>query len=64
MEQEYHQQRQQIWELQTLLTNKGGQLTGKEHQLQQKEAAMGVHQQEVQQLRQQLQSSEQGAAEF
>ena len=36
-------------------------MDGKDHQLQRKEAAMATHQQEIQQLRQQLQSSEQAA---
>ena len=50
--------------LQTLLTAKDEHLAGKDHQLQQKEAAMATRQQEIQQLRQQLQSSELVAAEF
>ena len=50
--------------IRTLLTAKDEQLAGKEHQLQQKQAAIAAHQQEIQQLRQQLQSSEQVAAEF
>ena len=61
MEQENHQQRQQILELQTLLTAKDEQLTskddqlaGKDYQLQQKKAAIAAHQQEIWQLRQQL----------
>ena len=63
-EQENQQQRQQNLGLRTLLTAKDEQLAGKDHQLQQKEAAIAAHQQEIQQLRQQLQSSEQVAAEF
>ena len=61
MEQGNHQQRQQIWELQTLLTAKDEQLTskddqlaGKDNQIQQKQAAKTAHQQEIWQLRQQL----------
>ena len=60
-EQENQQQWEQIMGLWTLLTAKDDQLAGKNHQLQQKEAA---HQQEIWWLRQQLQSSEQVAAEF
>ena len=64
-EQENQQRRQQILGLRTLLTAKdeqlAEQLAGKDHQLQQKEVA---HLQEIQQLRQQLQSIEQLAAEF
>ena len=45
-------------------TTKDEQLAGKDHRLQQKEAATAAHQQEIQQLRQQLQSSEQVTAEF
>jgi len=70
-EQENQQQRQQILELRTLLTakddqlaGKDEQLAGKDHQLQQKEEAIATHQQETLQLRQQLQSNEQVAAEF
>ena len=70
-EQENQQQQQQILGLRTLLTAKDDQLAGqdeqlagKDHQLQQKEAAMAAHQQEIQQLRQQLQFSEQVAVEF
>ena len=51
-------------QLQTLkqqLTTKDKQLTGKNHQLKQKEAAIAAHQQEIQQLRQQL---EKVVAEF
>ena len=40
------------------------ELAHKDHRLQQKEAAIAAHQQEIQQLRQQLQSSEQVTAEF
>ena len=64
-EQENQQRRQQILGLRTLLTAKdeqlAEQLAGKDHQLQQKEVA---HLQEIQQLRQQLQSIEKLAAEF
>ena len=60
-EQENQQKQEQIFELRTLLTAKDEQLAGKDHQLQQKEL---VHQQEIQQLRQQLQFSEQVAEEF
>ena len=63
-EQENQQQRQQILGLRSLLTTKDEQLAGKDHQLQQKEAAIATGQQEIQQLRQQLQSSEQVAAEL
>ena len=48
-------------ELQSLLTAKDEQLAGKDHQLPQKET---VYQQEILQLRQQLQSTEEVAAEF
>jgi len=61
----------QILGLRTLLTArneqlaaKDDQLAGKDHQLQQKKVAIVAHQQEIQQLREQLQSSEQVAAEF
>ena len=63
-EQENQQQQHQILGLRTLLTAKDDQLAGKKkrhHYLQQNEAA---HQQEIRQLRRQLQSSEQVAAEF
>ena len=60
-EQENQQQRQQILGLQTFLTTKDEQLADKHHQPQQKEAA---HQQEIQELRQQLHSSEQVTTEF
>ena len=60
-EHENHQQRRQLLRLQTLLTAKDEQLAGKNHQLQQKEGTMATYQQEIQQLRQQLQSSEQVA---
>ena len=60
-EQENQQHQQQILKLETFLTAKDEQLAGKDHQLQQKEEA---HQQEIQQLRQQLQTSEQVTAEF
>ena len=60
-EQENQQKQQQILELQTLLAAKDAQLN---YELQQKEAAMTTHQQEIHQLRQQLQSSEKVAAEF
>ena len=60
-EQENQQQRRQILGLQNLLTAKDEQLAGKERQLQ---VAMAAHQQEIQQFRQQLRSSEQVAAEF
>ena len=63
-EQENWQQCQQILGLRTLLTAKDEQLTGKDHQIQQKEEAMAAHQQEIQQLRQQLQSSKHVAVEF
>ena len=63
-EQENQQQRQQILELRTLLTDKDEQLAGRNCQVQQKQAAIDAHQQEIQQLRKQLQFSEQVAAEF
>ena len=74
-EQRNQQQQQQILRLQAQLTAKDDQLqtlqqckeeqlAGKDHQLQQKEAAIVAHQQEIQQLTQQLQSSEQLTAEF
>ena len=50
--------------LQTLITSKDEQPAGKDHQLQQKEAAIATLQQEIQQLQQQLQSSEQVTAGF
>ena len=64
LQEKEQQQQQQILKLQTLLTVKDEQLAGKDHQLQQKEAAIATHQQEIQQLRQQLQSSEQATAKF
>ena len=54
-EQENQQQRQEILRLQTVLTMKDEQLAHKHRQLQQKEAA---HQQEIQQLRQQMHEDE------
>ena len=63
-EQENQQQRQQILGLRTLLTTQDDQLVGKNRQLQQKEAAIVACQEEIWQFRQQLQSSEQVAAEF
>ena len=74
-EEENRQQQQQILGLQTQLTVKDDQLqtlqqckeeqlAGKDHHLQQKEAAIVAHQQESQHLRQLLQSSEQTTAEF
>ena len=60
-EQEIQQQQQQILRLWTLLTTKDEQL---DHKLQQKEAAIAAGQQEIQQLRQKLQFSEQVIAEF
>ena len=56
-EQENQQQRQQILGLRTLLTGNNEQLAGKEE-------AIATHQHEIRQLRQQLQSSEQVAAQF
>jgi len=49
---------EQLQTLQQQLTTKDEQLAGKDHQLQQKEAAIAAGQQEIQQLREQLQSSE------
>ena len=63
-EQENRQKQEHIFALQSLLTAKDEQLAGKDHQLKQKEAAMAAHQQDIQQLRQQMQSSEQVAAQF
>ena len=60
-EQEIEQKQQQILGLRTLLTAKDEQLN---HALLQKEAAVAAHQKGNQQLRQQLQYSEQVAAEF
>ena len=60
-EKENRQKQQQILGLRTLLTAKDEQLN---YELQQKEAAMATHQHEIQQLRQQLQSSEKVAVEF
>ena len=63
-QQSIQQQSQQILELRNLLTLKNEQLSGKEHQHHELEGVITACQQEIEQLREQLQSSEQVTAEF